>query len=136
MKLVPYLTFLGNAEEAMYFYKKIFKGEIPYIKRYGDTPMEAIDNCKNKVLHGVVTFNGNELFFSDGFEGMEITKGENIILSVEFETYDELLHVYDALKLGGMVKMELQNSFSATTFACVVDKYGINWNLNFDGNTI
>lgn len=135
MKLVPYLTFLGNAEEAMNFYKKVFKGDIPYIKRYGDTPMETLDQCKDKVLHGVLTFNGIEIYFSDGFEGMEIAKGENIVLTVEFDNYDEIVRVYNLLKEKGIVNQELQNSYTGTTFACLIDKYGINWNLNFDSQT-
>lgn len=135
MKLVPYLTFLGNAEEAMRFYKNTFQGEIPYIRRYGDTPMETLDACKNKVLHGVLTFKGNEIYFSDGFEGMEINRGENIVLAIEFNSYDEILRVYNLLKEDGIVNQELQDSFTGTIFACLIDKYGVNWNLNYDSKS-
>jgi PhnB protein len=135
MKLVPYLTFLGNAEKAMHYYKKVFNADIPYIKRYGDTPMESFDESCDKVLHGVLTFNDNEIYFSDGFDGMEINKGENILLTIEFDSYDEILRVYNEMKDNGIVKMDLQDSYNGTTFACILDKYGINWNLNFDSKT-
>ena len=66
---------------------------------------------------------------------MEINKGENIILTIEFDSYNEILRVYNSLKKNGIVKMELQESYNETTFACILDKYGINWNLNFDSKT-
>lgn len=136
MKLVPYLTFLGNAEEAMRFYQKVLKADIPYIKRYGDTPMEALeDQCEHKVLHGVLTFKENEIYFSDAYDGMEISKGDNVIMTLELDSYDEIVRVYNDLKEHGMVNMELQDCGTGATFACVVDKYGVNWNLNFDSQT-
>ncbi len=43
MKLVPYILFNGNAEEALNFYKEAFNGEISQLGRYGESPMPCSD---------------------------------------------------------------------------------------------
>lgn len=48
MKLVPYLGFSGNCEEAINFYKEVFDGEIFQLGRYGESPMETPEELKDK----------------------------------------------------------------------------------------
>ena len=37
----PYLTFLGNCEEAFNYYKSIFGGEFSYVGRFSEMPSEG-----------------------------------------------------------------------------------------------
>ena len=51
----PYLTFLGNCEEAFNYYKSIFGGEFSFVGRFGEMPpqegMELSEEDKNKIMH-------------------------------------------------------------------------------------
>ena len=50
--LNPYLSFDGQAEEVLNFYKSIFGGEVT-ISRFGDTPgMPVTAEQKELVMHG------------------------------------------------------------------------------------
>ena len=37
----PYLNFNGNCEEAINFYKEALGGELMFMQRYGESPMEG-----------------------------------------------------------------------------------------------
>ena len=39
--VTPYITFQGNCEEALNFYKDRLGGEILYLGRYGGSPAEG-----------------------------------------------------------------------------------------------
>ena len=53
----PYLTFLGNCEEAFNHYKDVFGGEFTYVGRFGDMPPQEegaskmSEEDKNKIMH-------------------------------------------------------------------------------------
>lgn len=131
MRIVPYLMFPGNCEEAFEFYKSILGGEIYYMRYSEAQGMEVSEGYKNKVLHGALVFDGNSLYGSDGFEGAPVTKGDNCSVTIEPDSEDEIARIFNALKEGGEVKMDLQDTFWGAKFASLDDKYGIHWSLNY-----
>lgn len=132
MKLVPYLHFEGNAEEAMNFYKDALGGEIVSIQRYGDAPMPSDEDYKNKVMHGRLTFDGNLVMISDIFKGHNVARGENIQLSVDVDDAAKIDELFHKMAEGGQVTMELQNTFWGARFGMLKDKFGILWMFNHD----
>lgn len=56
MKIVPYLTFDGNAEEALNFYSKALGGEVKFIQRFGESPMPFDEPDKHKIMHATFVF--------------------------------------------------------------------------------
>ena len=58
MKLNPYLTFNGNCEEAMNFYKDILGGEFSVQMRFSEAPpeMPVSDDLKDKIMHTTLEF--------------------------------------------------------------------------------
>jgi PhnB protein len=132
MKIVCYLNFNGNCEEAFEFYKEALGGEIFYIQRYGESPVDVSDNYKNKILHLAYRFRQNELYASDTFEGQAVKPGDNMALNLEPESEEQLDQIYEKLSRGGKILMPLQKTFWNAKFASFVDKFGINWMLNFE----
>ena len=55
MKIIPYLHFQGNCEEALYAYKRIFNAEIGSINRYDNPALKVPDDYKQKILHTELT---------------------------------------------------------------------------------
>jgi PhnB protein len=131
VNLIPYLTFEGNAEEAMKFYADVFGGEIIQIGRYGEMQNPDIpDDYKDKVLHGRLKFGNNLIYFSDTFPGQNVDKGSQISLSVEFESEEQINKVYEKLSQQGQVKMPLEKMFWGAKYAKLTDRFGITWDLN------
>lgn len=130
-KLDPVLMFDGDCEEAMNFYKDCLKGEFTFFQRYADSPMEVSENHKNKIVHCELTFEGGIIMASDQFEdSTKVVKGNNVQLSINFGSVEKIKEVYELLKQGGEVTMELQDTFWNAKFATLVDKFGIHWMLN------
>ena len=130
MKLITYLTFAGNCEEAMNFYKEALGAEILLFSRMGDRPMEVPENLKGKIMHARMQIGENELYMSDTFDPSSINKGNNVSLSIQIDDATELKNSFDKLSAGGNVAMPLQKTFWATSFGMFVDKFGIHWMFN------
>ena len=131
MELIPGLVFGGKCEEALNFYKQCFGGEITYLERYQDAPVDYNPVFGEKILHSKFEFDGNILFASDSIEGRPVKTGDNISLTVEFDAKEELTEVYGKLSENATVISPLQDSFWGTSFAILTDKYNVTWNLNF-----
>src|SRR5438105_3638655 len=85
MKLIPYLNFAGNAEEALNFYSDVLGGSIVLIKRYAEAPMPTDEDYKQKILHARLEFDNNMIMISDAFKGQPVSTNGNIQMSVEME---------------------------------------------------
>ena len=130
MKLVPYLNFAGNAEEALNFYTDSLGGEVIMINRYGDSPMPSDEDYKQKLMHARLQFDGNLLMMSDVFKGQPVSTDGNIQLSVEVPDKDRLNEVFNKMARGGTVTMPLAEQFWGATFGMLKDKFGVNWMFN------
>ena len=130
--IVPYLYFEGNAEEAMTFYAKIFECDDSDIMRYKDmkSDVETRKELEEKVMHGTLKHKNFELYFSDTFADEKLAKGAQMSIMVEFDSEEDIRRVFDALKEGGKVTMELEETFWEAIYGSVTDKYGMNWDLN------
>ena len=118
-KVVPFIWFQGNAEEAMNFYVKTFKNsKIIYIERYsGGQGIPDEDKLIGKILTGVFEIEGTRFMCLDG--GPVFQKTGAISFLVEFETQEELDKVWDKLLDGG----------KAIQCGWLVDKFGVTWQI-------
>lgn len=69
------------------------------------------EEAKHLVMHARLNILGSNVMFSDVFPGMPFTVGNNISLAAIFESEEQLQSIYDKLKAGGKVVMELQETF-------------------------
>lgn len=129
--ITPYLFFRGNCEEAINFYKTVFKGEITYFQRFGEANMPVEEDYKDKVMHATLSFEGGRLQFSDGAPHKDITPGDNVHLNLNFDNETKMRLTWGKLSEGGTVHMELQDTFWGAVFGQLEDKYGIRWMFNF-----
>jgi len=132
MKLNPYLIFDGNAEEVLNFYKEVLDGEVIMLSRYGDSPMPADEDYKNKIMHSRLLFGDNLVMISDGMKGQPVAKGQNVQLSIEVESIEKINEVFEKMSAGGKVTMPLQDTFWGARFGMVEDKFGIYWMFNHE----
>ena len=138
MALSVYLNFDGNCREAVEFYADVFKTEIQEIMTFGQMPPSedfAIpEEARDKILHTHLDINGTMVMFSDCVPGMgpTLSMGNNISLTVISEDLAEIQRLYDRLKEGGSVEMELQETFWSKAYAAITDRFGIPWQLDLD----
>ncbi|MGI8951440.1 MAG: VOC family protein [Chitinophagaceae bacterium] len=131
MKLIPYIHFGGNAEDAINFYKKALGVEEVKIQRYGETPMPVDEDYKNKIIHARLIFDGdNILMISDAFKGQPVSTNGNVQLSVDINDIDNLEKIFNAMAEGGQITMPLQDTFWEAKFGMLKDKFGVGWMFN------
>lgn len=133
----PYLTFNGNCEEAFNFYKSVFGGEFPYLGRFNEMPAEykIPEDQGEKIMHVSLPIgNGTVLMGSDNSKeyGEATIIGNNFSISLNTDSEDEAKRLFDALSAGGKVSMPLEKTFWGALFGMLVDKFGIQWMVNFD----
>jgi PhnB protein len=130
MKLVPYLTFDGNAEEALNFYADVLAGEVTQLARYSSMQgMPVPEGYGDKVMHGRVKFGENFIYASDA--NRPVNAGDTISLTVEFSAEDQIDRAFDLLSRDGQVHMELAKQFWGAKYGKLTDKFGVQWDLNY-----
>ena len=130
MQLITYVSFAGNCEEALNFYKEALGGEILQISKMGEGPMEVPEHVKGKIMHARLKIGENVLYMSDTFDPASIVQGNNVSLSLQPETIAQTEDLFNKLSAGGTVKMPLEDTFWGARFGMFIDKFGIHWMLN------
>ena len=129
MKLIPYLNFPGNTEEALNYYQKVFNGTVSDLNRFGEMFPPEVNN-KDKIMHARLQFGDNMLMFSDGMPGQPVDYGNGIYLSIGLTDEAQACSIFDQLAEGGKVTMPLEKQFWGALFGQVTDGYGVSWMIN------
>lgn len=130
-KLNPYISFNGNAREAMEFYKTVFGGKLE-LSTFGEAGMTDHGVKPEGIMHAsLIADNGITIMASDTATGMrEYIEGTNISLSLSGENEEELTGYYNKLVEGGKVEEPLAKAPWGDTFGMCIDKFGIFWMVN------
>ena len=128
-RLNPYISFDGNARQAMQFYQDVFGGtlQLNTYSEYGAPDAPEAD----KIMHGMLeTDSGLTLMGADTPPGTEHNPGDNISVSLSGEDADELRGYWEKLSDGGTVSMPLEKQMWGDEFGMCVDRFGISWMVN------
>lgn len=128
MRCDVYLTFDGNCEEAMNYYKTVFNGEFSVVMRYADGPPEfSKPEIADKIMHATMTFgDGCELKASDSFH-MPLHKGNNYHVSVMADDTNQGQAIFEGLAKDGQVTMPFNEVFWGGKFGSCIDQFGVQW---------
>ncbi len=135
-----YLNFAGQTEAAFTFYKSVFGTEFTGgVMRHGDVPpqegmTELSDEDKNLVMHvSLPILGGHLLMGTDAPEsmGMQLNQGNNVYICLDPDTRAEADSLFAALSEGGTVQMPMEDAFWGDYFGSLVDKFGVQWMINF-----
>ena len=128
--LNPYLSFRGNAREAMTFYQSVFGGDLR-VDTFGEGGMSQDPAEVDLVMHAqLATPSGLNLMGSDTPARMDLTVGDNVSVSLSGENEAELRSFWDGLVAGGTVTMPLERAPWGDTFGMCIDRFGIHWMVN------
>ena len=133
----PYLVFNGTCEEAFNFYKSVFGGEFTHIGKFKDMPSETplSEEVGNLVMHVSFPISAETILMgSDTNEafGQSAIAGTNVSISINTESEEEAIKLYNGLSAGGKATMPLEKTFWGAFFGMFTDKFGIHWMVNYD----
>src|ERR1700759_2104240 len=102
IEMMPYLSFRGNCEEALNFYKEILDGRIEIVSRYDNPAMNTPEEFKQKVLHARFSFGNYVLFASDVMPKKQDEKmSSNIAISLGLHDDVAARNIFDRLSAQG-----------------------------------
>jgi PhnB protein len=128
-RLNPYITFGGNARQAMEFYKSVFGGTLTLntFAEFGQADAPEADN----IMHGQIDSDkGLTLMGADTPPGMEYSPGNNMAVSLSGEDGDELRAYWEKLSEGGAVSVPLEKQMWGDEFGMCEDRFGVTWMVN------
>ncbi|MFF1356281.1 VOC family protein [Streptomyces sp. NPDC058297] len=129
-RLNPYLSFAGDAKQAMEFYKNVFGGDLS-VNTYSSFGSKTPPGYADKVMHGMLEApNGFTLMGADNPPGMELKQGNNFSVSLSGDDADELRGYWEKLSAGGNVAVPLEKQMWGDVFGMCTDKFGIGWMVN------
>jgi PhnB protein len=130
MTLHTYLNFGGNCAEAFRFYEKHLGGKIIMMMTQAEQPdaTHVAPEWKDAILYARLRIGGTDLMGSDvqpdRFEPMR-----SVYLSLGLDSAEEAERVHALLSDGGQIFMPMQETFFATRFSMLRDRFGTSWML-------
>ncbi len=128
-RLNPYLSFAGDARQAMEFYENVFGGTL-VLNTFGEfgSP-EGTDG--DKIMHGMLeTETGFTLMGADSAPGTEHQPGGSMSVSLSGDDGDQLRGWWAKLSEGGTVTLPLEKQMWGDEFGMCVDRFGVPWMVN------
>jgi PhnB protein len=127
MKLTTYVNFAGKCAEAFRYYEQHLGAKLGMMMTHGQNPAAgpySTGEWKDAVLHARIDIAGTEL------AGADVPKAEpmrSAYLTLNTDSDTEAERIFSALSDGGQVLMPMQETFFASRFGQVRDRFGINW---------
>ena len=127
-RLNPYISFDGNAREAMEFYKSVFGGELS-LNTFGQVEGDAPN--PDDIMHGMLeTDGGFTLMGADMPPGVEHDAGNNFAVSLSGDDAAELRGYWEQLSGDGTVTVPLEKQMWGDEFGMCTDRFGVSWMVN------
>lgn len=128
MNVQPYLFFDGRCDEALDFYKKTLGATVDMLMRFKESPDQSMvtPESKEKVMHCAFHVGDTQVLASDGHcAGKPAFQGFGLALTAKDDAEAERL--FADLGDGGQVQMPMCQTFFASRFGMVADKFGVGW---------
>jgi PhnB protein len=122
--LNPYISFKGQARQAMEFYKSVFGGELT-VSTFAD---QGVEGPADGVMHAQLAVDGKALLM--GSDGMDEATIKGVSLSLSGSDAAELRGYFEKLSEGGQVTKPLEKESWGDEFGMCVDKFGMAWMVN------
>jgi PhnB protein len=128
MQVQPYIFFDGRCDEALEFYKKAIDAKVDMLMRFKDAPDQSMvkPESRDKVMHAAVHLGDTQVLMSDGHcQGKANFQGFSLAITAADIAEGE--RRFNALAEGGQVQMPMAETFFASRFGMVADKFGVGW---------
>jgi len=126
VKMQTYVNFDGRCAEAFRFYETHLGAQIGMMMTHAQAPDQSkvSPEMKNAVLHARLSVGGTELMGADIPHAQPM---RSAYLSLGVDSDAEAERIFSALSEGGEIFMPMQQTFFASRFGQLRDRFGINW---------
>jgi PhnB protein len=134
MRLEIYVNYPGHCEEAFRFYEQHLGGKITMMMTHQQQPAgtSVPENWKSAILHARLEIGDTALL------GADIPNAEpmrSAYLTLQLQTAEEAEKIYSLLSEGGEIFMKMEETFYASRFAMLRDRFGTSWMLLGESKT-
>jgi PhnB protein len=130
VKLYTYLNYGGNSRDAFEFYAQHLGGKITMLTTHGEQPgaNNVPPEWRNAVLHARIELGETTVLGADippdRFQPMR-----SAYLSLLVDSAADAERIYALLTDGGQIFMPMEETFFASRFAMLRDRFGTSWML-------
>jgi len=128
MKVNTYLNYGGNCGDAFRFYEKELGAKIGFLMTHDQNPgpSQVPPELAKGVLHASITI-GNTVIMASDVPPDRFQPMRSVYLCLSVDSDAEAERIYKLLSEGGEVFMPMQDTFFATRFAQLRDRFGTSW---------
>ncbi len=127
MKLYTQLNFGGNCEEAFRYYEKHLGGRITMMMNQSQAP-NAPSGVGTSIIHARMDL-GDTVLIGNDVPPTVFQRIRSVYLYLSVDSSTEAERVHAALADGGEVHMPMAETFYATRFSQVRDRFGVAWSV-------
>jgi len=131
----PYLNFNGDCAEAFKFYEQVFGGQIVFSMTWGEMPGAAENfppETHSRIMHVNFKVGDQTIMGADSPpDKYQPPTGMNVSIHVKDKAEGE--RIFKALSEGGKMNMPFEQTFWSAGFGMCVDRFGIPWMVNTEG---
>lgn len=127
MKLYTQLNFGGNCEEALRFYAKHLGGKIVTMMNQSEAP-GAPSGAGKAIIHARMDI-GDTVLIANDVPGTVFQKMRSVYLYLSVDSDREAERIHKLLSDGGEIYMPMEETFYATRFSMLRDRFGVSWTI-------
>jgi len=131
MRNIPSISFPGNCDEAITYYKEVLGAQVKAIVYNGNDPTDPNMDASlpsNFVTYSEVLLFGTPVMMSDGAK--KKISCENFWFTLSFDSAEEVTSVFNKLADGGKIIEALSSELYGNLMGSVTDRFGISWNVS------
>ena len=127
MKLYTQLNFGGNCEEAFRFYEKHLGAKITMIMNQSEAP-GAPAGAGKAIIHARINI-GDTVLIGNDVPPSVFKKMRSVYMYLSVDSAKEAERVHKLLAEGGEIFMPLEETFYASRFSMLRDRFGVSWTI-------
>jgi PhnB protein len=127
MKLYTQLNFGGNCEEAFRFYEKHLGGKIEMMMNQSQAP-GAPKGAGKAIIHARMDI-GDTVLIGNDVPGSVFKSMRSVYMYLSLDSAKEAERVHRLLAEGGEIYMPMEETFYATRFSMLRDRFGVSWSI-------
>ena len=127
MKLYTQLNFGGNCEEAFRFYEKHLGGKITMMMNQSQAP-GAPTGAGGAIIHARMDI-GDTVLIANDVPPSVFQKMRSVYMHLSVDSAAEAERVHKLLAEGGEIFMPMEETFYATRFSMLRDRFGVSWTV-------
>jgi PhnB protein len=127
MRLDEYVNYRGRCEEAFRFYEKHLGGKITMIMNQSDAP-GAPGGAGKAIIHARMDI-GDTVLIGNDVPPSVFKKIRSVYLYLSVDSTGKAERIHKLLAAGGEIYMPMEETFYATRFSMLRDRFGVSWSI-------